>query len=222
MLYFTHAFSGLLAHKFSVRRMKNRRVVVPICLVTLIYRAHSEHYCFKLGIVPVCVSFPHRLLPFPSDARLPREAIREVTSLLRRAPSLRVASSSSIRCLRVVCHCQSLEGTCVFNACSPCFCQRRGDSRGDLVTPPYPVFVCGLPLAESVACSSSAIARALEVSAFIAFLPCEVCLTCYLMDGDLGGEFLDVDGGLPLDLLDFGLWLWIWLQQRLLLGCVAH
>ena len=42
------------------------------------------------------------------------------------------------------------------------------------------------------------------------------------MDGDLDGGFLDVDRGYALDLGDFGLWLWIWLQQGRLLGCVAH
>jgi len=32
--------------------MTNRRVVVPICLVTLICWAHFDHYFFKSGIVP--------------------------------------------------------------------------------------------------------------------------------------------------------------------------
>jgi len=131
-------FLGLLAHEFSVRWMKNRRLVAPICLVTLICRAHSECYCFKLGItLPfLAISFPHRLLP--SDALLPREAIREATSPLHRAPSLHVSSSSPIRLLGVVCYCQSSRGTCVFGACSPCLCRRRGDSRGDLAARPAP------------------------------------------------------------------------------------
>ena len=150
--------------------MKNPRLVTPICLVTLICRAHSECYCFKLGItLPfLAISFPHRLLP--SDAVLPREAIREATLPLRHAPSLRVASSR-IRLLGVVCHCQSSGGTCVFGACSPCLRRRRVDSRGDLAALPRPISVRGLPLTESVARSSSAIARALEVPAFVAFLP---------------------------------------------------
>ena len=151
--------------------MKNPRLVTPICLVTLICRAHSECYCFKLGItLPfLAISFPHRLLP--SDALLPREAIREATSPLHRAPSLHVSSSSPIRLLGVVCYCQSSRGTCVFGACPPCLCWRRIDSRGDLVALPRPVSVRGLPLTESVARSSSAIPRALEVPVFVTFLP---------------------------------------------------
>ena len=39
------------------------------------------------------------------------------------------------------------------------------------------------------------------------------------MDGDLGGGFFDVDGGFPLDLRDFGLWLSYYvLSFRLLNG----
>ena len=150
--------------------MKNRRLVALICLVTLICRAHSECYCFKLGItLPfLAISFPHRLLP--SDALLPREAIREATSPLHRAPSRHVSSSSPIRLLGVVCYCQSSRGTCVFGACSPCLCRRRVNSRGDLAAPPRPVSVRDLPLTESVARSSSTIARGLEVPVFAALL----------------------------------------------------
>jgi hypothetical protein len=52
---------------------------------------------------------------------------------------------------------------------------------------------------------SSTISRVREVLVCSALAPL-VCL------GDLGRGFLDVDGGFSLDLVDFGLWLWIWLQ----------
>ena len=150
MLYSTHVFFGLLAHEFSVRWMKNRRLVAPICLGMLICRAHSECYCFKSesGLsVFGCLISPSSS---PSDALLPREAIREATSPLHRAPSRHVSSSSPIRLLGVVCYCQSSRGTCVFGACSPCLCRRRVDSRGDLAAPPR---LCARPPPHRIGCS---------------------------------------------------------------------
>jgi len=93
--------------------------------------------------------------------------------------------------------------------------------------------LCASPSPHRFGCSvSSSIDGAREVLAFDASSPCfcrhrgdsrgVCCLICCLMDGDLGAGFLDVHGGFALDLGDFGLWLWIWLQQGRLLGCVAH
>jgi len=153
--------------------MKNRRLVEPICLVTLICRALSvtvSNRESRLSVSSYLIS-PIAFSP-PTLSCLERRFARWP----RRAPSLRVASSSPIRLLGVVCHCQSSGGTCVFGACSPCLCRRRVNSRGDLAAPPRPVSVRDLPLTESVARSSSTIARGLEVPVFAALLTWyEVC-----------------------------------------------
>ena len=98
MLYSIHVFFSLLAHKFPVRWMKNRRLVASICLVTLICRAHSERYYLKSEVTLLLSHFPivpvrgeKGFVPATGDC-LDVAAVLPATSPLRPSPSLRVSS----------------------------------------------------------------------------------------------------------------------------------
>ena len=112
LLYITRVFFLLLAHEFCVRWMKNRHRSLPICLVTLTCRPTLDVTVWnrESRLLFLAASFP---IVFSPDALLAGEAIGEAASLLRRTPSLCIASPSLIRLLGVFYHCQSSGGMCV-------------------------------------------------------------------------------------------------------------